>query len=101
MNKEHKDPSRLTFFTALRLAWYKQQTWERHQDTVYWVDIQLAERKGLKFYQTRSNAIIFSDTLPAYCIPKVVVMESGEIIYEKVCMSPRPPSEDFLEKMIG
>ena len=26
----------------------------------------------------------FYDTLPAYCISKVVVMESGEIIYEKV-----------------
>ena len=41
---------------------------EKHQDTVYWVDIQLAQRKGLKFYQTRSNAIILYDTLPAYCI---------------------------------
>ena len=97
MNKEHKDPSRVTLFTAPRLARYKQQTWKRHQDTVYRVEKQLAERKGLKFYQTRSNAIIFSDTLPAYCIPKVVVMESGEIIYEKVCMSPRPPPQISLK----
>ena len=59
--------------------------------------MQLAEREGLKFYQTRSNAIIFSDTLPAYCIPKVVVMESGEIIYEKVYMSPRPPPQISLK----
>ena len=28
---------------------------------------------------------------PAYCIPKVVRMETGEVIYEKVYMSPRPP----------
>ena len=62
-----------------------------HQDTVFWVDIQLAKRKGLKFYQTRSNAIIFYDTLPAYCISKVVVMKSEEIIYQKVYVSPRPP----------
>ena len=47
-------------------------------------------RKGLKFYQTRSNAVILHETLPAYCIPKVVRME-GEVIYEKVYMSPRPP----------
>ena len=33
----------------------------------------------------------FYDTLPAYCISKVVVMESVEIIYEKVYVSPRPP----------
>ena len=32
-----------------------------------------------------------NDTLPAYCISKVVVMESGEIIYEKIYVSPRPP----------
>ena len=56
-----------------------------------WVDIQLAQRKGLKFYQTRCNAIILYDTLPPYCISKVVVMESGEIIYEKVYVSPRLP----------
>ena len=68
----------MTLFTAPRLAWYKQQTWKRHQDTVYWVDFQLAQRKGLKFYQTRSNAIIFYDTLPAYCISKVIVMKSED-----------------------
>ena len=95
MDKEHKDPYKLDL-TQPRLAWYKQKTWKRHQDTVYWVDIQLARRKGLKFYQTRSNASIVYDTLPAYCIPKVVVMEPGEIIYEKVCVSPRlPPKISF------
>ena len=90
MNKDHKDPHELVL-TKPRLACYKQKRWKRHQDTVYWVDIELAQRKGLKFYQTRSNAIIFCDTLPACCIPKVVVMESGEIIYDKVYVSPRPP----------
>ena len=90
MNKEHKDPYEIDL-NAPRLAWYKQKKWKRHQDTLYWVDIQLAQQKGCKFYRTRSNAIILHGTLPAYCIPKVVVMESGEIIYEKVCASPRPP----------
>ena len=90
MNKEHKYPYKLDF-NAPRLAWYKQKAWTRHQDTVYWVDIQLAQRKGLKFYQTRCNAIILYDTLPAYCISRVIVMKSEEIIYQKVCVSPRPP----------
>ena len=45
------------------------------------VDFQLAQRKGLKFYQTRSNAIIFFDTLPACCISKAIVMKADEIIY--------------------
>ena len=90
MDKEHRDPYELDLIKP-RLAWYKQKTWNRHQDTVYWVDMQLAQRKGFKFYQTRCNAIILYDTLPVYCILKVVVMESGKIIYEKVFVSPRPP----------
>ena len=90
MDKDDKDPYELDL-TKPRLASYKQKKWKRHRDTVYWVDILFAQRKGLKFYQTRCNAIILYDTLPAYCIPKVVVMESGEIIYEKIYVSPRPP----------
>ena len=50
-----------------------------------------AQRKGFKFYQTRSNAIVLYDTLPACCIPKAIMMETGEIAYEKRYASPRPP----------
>ena len=64
---------------------------------MYWVDIKLAQKKGLKFYQTRSNAIILHETLPAYCIPKVVRMEIGEVKYEKVYMSHRPPPKISLK----
>ena len=59
-------------------------------DAVYWVDINLAILKGLTFYQTRSNAIILQGILPAYCIPKVVRLKTGEVLYEKAYMSPRP-----------
>ena len=45
----------------------------------------------MTFYQTRSNAIILKGTLPAYCIPKVVRLKTGEVLYEKSYMSPRPP----------
>ena len=69
------------------------------QDTVYWVDQQVAQRKVLKFYQTTSNAIILYDTLLAYCIPKVVVMDFGEIIYKKVYMSPQLPPK--ISKITG
>ena len=89
MHKHHKDPQELDL-TKPRLASYKQK-WKLHQDMVYWVDIQLAQRKGLKFYQTRSNAIILYDTLPAYYISKAIVMKSEEIIYQEVYLSPRPP----------
>ena len=52
---------------------------------------KFAQLKGFKFYQTRSNAIILYDTLPAYCIPKAIKMETGEIIEEKVYALPRSP----------
>ena len=53
--------------------------------------MQLAQRRGLKFHQTRSNAVILYDTLPAYCISKAIVTKSGEIIDFLVYASPRPP----------
>ena len=90
MNKDHRDPNKIDL-EAPRLAWYHQRKWRRHQDTVSWVDIKLAQQKGFMFYQTRSNAIILYDTLPACCILKSIMMESGEIIYEKVYASPLPP----------
>ena len=90
MDKEHKDLEKIDL-EAPRLGRYMHTAWKKHQNTVYWVDIELAQKKGLKFYQTRSNAIILYNTLPAYCIPKAVRMETGEIIYEKVYESPRPP----------
>ena len=66
MDKEHRDPNNI-HLKVPRLAWYKQKKWKIHQDTVCWVDVPLALWKGLKFYQTRSNAIILYDTLPASC----------------------------------
>ena len=45
----------------------------------------------LQFYQTRSNAIILQGTLPTYWIPKIVRLKTGEVLYEKAYMSPRPP----------
>ena len=93
-NKEHKDLDTIDL-EAPRLAQYMHKAWKKHQNTVCWVDINVALKKGLKFYQTRSNAIILHETLPAYRILKVVRMETGEVIYEKVYASPRPPPKIF------
>ena len=49
----------------------------------------LLNRKDLSSIKQDRTQSSFA-TLPAYCIPKVVMMESGEVIYEKVCASPRP-----------
>ena len=89
-DKSHKNPDEIDL-NVPRRAQYLHNAWKRHRDAVYWGDIDLAIQKGLKFYQTRSNAIILQETLPAYCIAKVVRMETGEVIYVKVYMSPPPP----------
>ena len=89
MHKNHPDPKELDL-TKPRLASY-QKKWKVHQDTVFWVDTQLAQGKGLKFYQTRSNGDILYDTVPAYCISRAIAMKSEEVKNQKAYVSPRPP----------
>ena len=99
MDKGHKDPETIDL-EAPRPAQYLHTTWKKHQNTLYGVDIRLAQKKGLKFYQTRSNAIILYNTLSAYCIPKAIKMETGEIICEKSVGVTSAASEDFLERWL-
>ena len=73
-DENHKDPEHIDF-SVPRRAQYVHSAWKRHQDAVFWVDIDLAIREGLTFYQTRSNAIILQGTLPAHCVSKVVRFE--------------------------
>ena len=96
MRESHKDPEYIDF-SVPRLARYVHSAWKRHQDAVFWVDIDLAIREGLTFYQTRSNAIILQETLPAYCIPKVERLKTGEVLYERRSLSPRPPPKISLK----
>ena len=88
MDREQEDPDTIDLEAPL-LAQYMHKAWKKHQNMVNWVDINLALKIGLKFYQTRSNAFSLHETLPAHCIPKVVRMETGEVMYEKVYASPR------------
>ena len=89
-DENHKDPEHIDF-SVPRRARYMHSAWKRHQDAVFWVDIDLAIREGLTFYQTRSNAIILQGTLPAYCIPKVERLKTGEVLYGRRYLSPRTP----------
>ena len=68
-DESHRDPEYIDF-SVPRLARYMHSAWKRHQDAVFWVNIDLAIKEGLTFYQTRSNAIILQGTLPANCILK-------------------------------
>ena len=46
VSKEHRDPNKIDL-EAPRLAWYQQKKWKKHHNTVYWVDIKLAQQKDL------------------------------------------------------
>ena len=83
LDKNHKDLDVIDL-NVPRRAQYLHNAWKKHQHSVYWVDIDLAIRKGLTFYQTRSNAIILQGTLPAYCIPKVVRLKTGEAFMSSI-----------------
>ena len=56
MGKSRKDPNEIDF-NVPRHAQYLHNAWKRHQDAVYWIDINRAIKKGFTFYYTRSNAI--------------------------------------------
>ena len=97
MDRKHKDPDTIDL-EAPRLAQCMQKAWKKHQSTVYWVDINLALKKGLKFYQTRSNAIILHEALPAYFTVsrKLFGWKLEKSLRESICVTPSS-SKDFLE----
>ena len=84
-------------FSVPRLARYMHSAWKRHQDAVFWVDIDLGIKEGLEFYQTRSNAIILQGTLPAHYISRVERLKTGGKLYERQYLSPRPPPKISLK----
>ena len=81
-DESHKDPEYIDF-SVPRLARYLHSAWNQHQDAVFWVDIDLAIKEGLTFYQTRSNAIVLQGTLPAHGILKVERLKTEEKLYQK------------------
>ena len=90
-DKNHRDPENIDY-SVPRRARYVQNIWKRHQDTVFWFDIDLGIiKEGLKFYQTRSNAIILQDVLPPSCIVRAERLKGGEPLYKRQYLSPRPP----------
>ena len=74
--------------TKPRIAPYKN-TWKPLQKTVYWCNLNLAQERGLQFFQTRSHAIVLYNTLPAVCIEKAVCMKTKEELHQKVRLTQR------------
>ena len=53
-----------------------------------------AQVRGLRFYQTKSNAVVLHDTLPAEFIEKAVRMKTGEQLYHRDSERPRVALEE-------
>ena len=60
-----------------RIAPHKS-TQKPYQDTVYWCNFLLAQEGGLQFHQTRFNAVVLYDTLPAEFIEKAICVKTKE-----------------------
>ena len=95
-DEDHQDPE-IIDYSVPRRARYLQKSWKRHQDTVFWIDIdQGIIKEGLRFYQTKSNAIILQGVLPPSCIVKAERLKGGELLYTRQYLSPRPPAKIVL-----
>ena len=90
-DENYQDPENIDY-SVPRRARYLQKSWKRHQDTVFWIDIDHGIiKEGLRFYQTKSNAIILQGVLPPSCIVKAERLKGGEPLYKRQYLSPRPP----------
>ena len=71
-----------------RIAPYKNIL-KNFQDALFWCNLKLAQQRGLQFYQTKSNAVLLVDTLPAEFIVKAICMKTKDQIYQRESARPR------------
>ena len=79
----------LSDLSQARLAPYKN-TCTCSQNTVFWCSLKLAQQRGLQFYQTRSIAVIFHDTLPAEFSEKAICMKTKDQPHQRESVILRP-----------
>ena len=83
---------------APRLGRYMHTAWKKHQNTVYWVDINLALKKGLTLLSNTIERYHSSRNTPSLLYHRKLFGWKLELImYEKVCSSPRPPPKISLK----
>ena len=71
-----------------RIAPYKNP-WKPLQDTVNRCNLLLAQERGLEFYQTKCNAVVLYDTLPAAGIEKAICVKTEEQLDQRESARPR------------
>ena len=58
---------------------------------------QSCDSERIDILSNSIECIILQEILPAYCIPKVVRLKTGEMLYERRYLSPRPPPKISLK----
>ena len=96
MDKSHKDPDVIDL-NVPRRAQYLHNAWKRHQDAVFLGRHRSCDSERIAILSDSIKCNHPSRNLPAYCIPKVVRLKTGEVLYDKVYMSPRPPPKISLK----
>ena len=66
-----------------------QNTWKHLQNTLNWCKLLPTQERGLRFDQTRSNAVVLYDTLPAEFMEKAVCIKTGEQLHQRESERPR------------
>ena len=66
--------------------------WKHDQDVVYWVKLSRVQDQGLRFWQTKSHAIIVHNPLPPDCIFKVTAKNGERTLFERLS-TPRPAAK--------
>ena len=61
--------------------------WQNTQNAVHWVSLARAQDKGLRFWQTRSHAVIVYTSVPADCYK--VISQKGDRILRYRLSTPR------------
>ena len=73
-DKGHRDPAKIDF-NVPRRAQYLHSAWKKHEDAVFWVDINLAIRKGFTFYQDSIECIHLSRNTSSFLYSKSCQIE--------------------------
>ena len=69
--------------TKPRIAPHKN-TWKSLQNTVFWCNWKIAQRKICIFNQTQSHVVVLYNTLPAACTAKAACMKTQDVLCQKV-----------------
>ena len=69
-------------------GFHTKMKWRRSHDAVYLFDLEIAQHRGLVFWQSMLHAIILNDSMPAECLLKVI-HKTSEGLYPKIQSEPQ------------